>query len=166
MSTAALDTVGLRSGLSRFGTGVCVVTMAGEEGEHGLTINAFTAISLDPPLVLVSVGKKAKGHRVLQDSPFAVNVLGAEQEAVARHFSGDPHPDRVHWVQGGIAPKLAGALATFECQPWSSYEGGDHTLFVGEVVDFDYRGGDALTYFYSRFATLDEPVLGMEYIFG
>lgn len=166
MTAAALDIFGLRSALSRFCTGVCVVTVAGEDGEHGLTINAFTAVSLDPPLVLVAISKEARGHRALEGTPFAVNVLGAEQEAVARHFSGDPHPDRVHWAQGGIAPKLAGALATFECRPWRAYDGGDHTLFVGEVVDFDYRGGDGLGYYCSRFATLDEPVLGVEYIFG
>ena len=61
---------------------------------------------------------------------------------------------------------LGGVLAVFECTPWRAYDGGDHTLFVGEVVDFDYRGGDALGYFYSRFAKLEEPVLGVEYIFG
>ena len=59
-----------------------------------------------------------KGHRLLGDAPFTVNVLGAEQEAVARHFSGDPHPDRVHWAAGSVAPTLAGVLATFECRPW------------------------------------------------
>lgn len=164
-AAAGLDVLALRSGLSRFGTGVCVVTVAGEDGAHGLTVNAFTAVSLDPPLVLVSIDKKARGHRLLGDAPFAVNVLGVEQEAVARHFSGDPHPDRVHWARGTIAPTLAGALATFECRPWRTYDGGDHTLFVGEVVDFDYRGGDALGYFSSRFAKLEEPALGVEYLF-
>lgn len=166
MTAAVLDTLALRSGLARFGTGVCVVTVEGEDGPHGLTVNAFTAVSLDPPLVLVAIDRRARGHRLLEGSPFAVNVLGAEQEAVARHFSGDPHPDRVHWAQGGVAPTLAGALATFECRPWRAYDGGDHTLFLGEVVDFDYRGGDGLGYFNSRFATLEVPVLGVEYIFG
>ena len=161
----ALDVLRRRGGLSRFGTGVCVVTVAGEDGPHGLTVNAFAAVSLDPPLVLVSIGKQARGHRLLGDAPFAVNVLGAEQEAVARHFSGDPHPNRVHWAAGSVAPTLAGVLATFECRPWRRYDGGDHTLFVGEVVDFDYRDGDALAYFSSRFATLEEPALGVEYLF-
>lgn len=163
---AALDTAALRSCLSRFGTGVCVVTMAGEDGLHGLTVNAFTAVSLDPPLVLVSIGKRARGHRLLEGAPFAVNVLGAEQEGVARHFSGEPQPGGVHWEEGTVAPRLAGTLATFECRPWRAYDGGDHTLFVGEVVDFDYRGGDALGYFSSRFSKLEEPVFGVEYIFG
>jgi flavin reductase (DIM6/NTAB) family NADH-FMN oxidoreductase RutF len=162
----ALDTSALRSCLGRFGTGVCVVTVAGEGGAHGLTVNAFTAVSLEPPLVLVSIGKRARGHRLLEGMPFAVNVLGAEQEAVARHFSGDPRPESVRWEDGIVAPRLAGTLATFECRPWRAYDGGDHTLFVGEVVDFAYRGGDALGYFNSRFSKLEEPVLGLEHIFG
>jgi flavin reductase (DIM6/NTAB) family NADH-FMN oxidoreductase RutF len=166
MTTDTLDSSRLRSGLSRFGTGVCVVTVAGQDGEHGLTVNAFTAVSLDPPLVLVSIGRKARGHGLLEGAPFTVNVLGAEQEPVARHFAGDPHPECVHWEQGEVAPRLAGALATFECRPWRSYDGGDHTLYLGEVVRFDYRRGDGLGYFNSRFATLDEGVLGVEHIFG
>jgi len=162
----ALDGAALRCCLGRFGTGVCVVTLAGPDGDHGLTVNSFTAVSLDPPLVLVSIAKRARGHELLDGKPFSVNVLGAEQELLARHFAGDPHPERVHWEQGGAAPRLGGVLAVFECTPWRAYDGGDHTLFVGEVVDFDYRGGDALGYFYSRFAKLEEPVLGVEYIFG
>ena len=159
-----VDALALRSGLSRFATGVCVVTVAGEDGAHGLTVNAFTAVSLDPPLVLVSIGKNARGHRLLGEGPFAVNVLGAEQEAVARHFSGDPHPESVYWTEGRTAPTLAGALATFECRPWCTYDGGDHSLFVGEVVHLDYRAGDGLGYFSSRFATVEEPGLGVEYL--
>jgi len=163
---SALDGAVLRSCLSRFGTGVCVVTVAGEDGDHGLTVNAFTAVSLEPPLVLVSIARKARGHGLLEGKPFAVNVLGSEQQLVARHFAGDPHPEHVYWLSGDVAPRLAGALATFECLPWAAYDGGDHTLYVGEVVELDYRGGDGLGYFYSRFATLEEPVLGVEYIFG
>lgn len=163
-AAGGLDALALRSGLSRFATGVCVVTVAGEDGAHGLTVNSFTAVSLDPPLVLVSIGKNARGHRLLGDAPFAVSVLGAEQEAVARHFSGEPHPNCVHWAQGRIVPTLAGALATFECLPWRTYDGGDHSLFVGEVVHLDYRAGDGLGYFSSRFAIVEEPGLGVEYL--
>jgi flavin reductase (DIM6/NTAB) family NADH-FMN oxidoreductase RutF len=155
----------LRSCLGRFGTGVCVVTVAGDGEPHGLTVNAFMAVSLEPPLVLVSISKRSRGHGLLPDKPFTVNVLGAEQEAVARHFSGDPHPEAVHWEEGGIAPRLTGTLATFECTPWEAYDGGDHTLYLGEVVDFAYRGGDGLGFFYGRYAKLEEPSLGVEYLF-
>ena len=154
----------LRSSLARFGTGVCVVTVAADDGNHGLTVNAFMAVSLDPPLVLVSISRRARGHELLAGKPFAVNVLGAEQEAVARHFSGDPHPGSVRWEDGTVAPVLAGTLATFECNPWREYDGGDHTLFVGEVADHAYRGGAGLGFFYGRYARFEEPSLGVEHI--
>lgn len=163
-SRLPLDGAALRCCLSRFATGVCVVTLTAEDGEHGLTVNSFTAVSLEPALILVSISKRARGHELLHGKPFAVNVLGAEQELVARHFAGNPHPEQVCWMHGAVAPLLAGALATFECEPWAAYDGGDHTLYVGEVVDLGYRAGDALGYFYSRFAKLEEPVLGMEHV--
>jgi flavin reductase len=163
---AVVGNAHLRSCLSRFGTGVCVVTVAGEDGDHGLTVNSFTAVSMDPPLVLVSVDRRARGHELLAGRPFAVNVLAAEHELAARHFAGDPHPEAIHFERGSIAPNLAGMLAVLQCKPWRAYDGGDHTLYLGEVVEFEYRGGDALGYFYSRFATLEEPSLGVEHIFG
>jgi len=156
----------LRCCLGRFGTGVCVVTVAGEDGPHGLTVNSFTAVSMEPPVVLVSIARRARGHDLLAGRPFAVNVLGAEQERVARHFAGDRQPGCVEWEDGQVAPVLAGALATLECLPWRDYDGGDHTLYLGEVVEFRYRDGDALGYYASRFTTLERHQLGVEYIFG
>jgi len=166
MTSTAVDPRELRAGLCRFGTGVCVVTMRSDDDLQGLTVNAFTAVSLTPPLVLVSIDRRAKGHDLLAGREFTVNVLGAEQEAVARHFSGDPHPESVHWAHGACAPRLSGALATFVCRPWRSYDGGDHTLFLGQVVELDYRDGDALGFVQSRFATLPAGALGIEHIFG
>ena len=131
-----------------------------------MTVNAFTAVSLSPPLVLVSVRKRAKAHRLLRDRPFAVNVLGAEQEDVARHFAGDARPESVCWEEGVHAPLLGGSLATLECLPWRAYPGGDHTLFLGRVVELRHRGGDGLGFFFGRFATIAEPVLEAEHLFG
>jgi flavin reductase len=116
--------------------------------------------------VLVSIGRRARGHDLVAGRPFGVNILGAEQEPVARHFAGDPHPDHVRWVEHDVAPRLAGVLAFIGCEPWQAYDGGDHTLFLGRVVDLEYRDGAALGYAYSRFTRLEEPALGMEYIFG
>jgi flavin reductase (DIM6/NTAB) family NADH-FMN oxidoreductase RutF len=166
VTAATVDRGRLRCALGRFGTGVCVVTVRGEDGPHGLTVNAFAAVSLEPPLVLVSIARRARGHELLRGAPFAVNVLGAEQEAIAKHFAGEPGPEPVHWVEGAAVPRLHGALATFECRPWSAYDGGDHTLFVGEVVRLEYRDGDGLGYLNSRFTTLAAPALGVEHIFG
>jgi flavin reductase (DIM6/NTAB) family NADH-FMN oxidoreductase RutF len=65
-------------------------------------------------------------------------------------------------VEGRTAPRLSHVLAYFECRPWAAYDGGDHTLYVGEVVDFDHRSGDALAYANSTFTTIPESQLGME----
>ena len=153
----------LRRCLSRFGTGVTVVTTRAPEGPRGITVNAFTSVSLDPPLVLISISKKARTHEVLTDRPFVVNVLSADQEDVAMHFAGrgDPNLD-IQWGEGEVGPHIQGAIAHIECRPWNAYDGGDHTLFLGEIVAFDHRDGDALGFFSSNFTRIaqtgpDEP---------
>ncbi len=80
-----------------------------------LTVNSFTAVSLEPPLVLVSIAKKARSHDALLGRSFTVNVLGAEQERLARHFAGKPHLDDVAWEKRSDVPRLAGSLAVIEC---------------------------------------------------
>ena len=143
MARHDLNARSLRSCLGRFATGVVIVTFDTPEGRRGITVNSFTSVSMDPPLVLVSVAKKARSHDVLQGRPFCVNVLGAEQEAIARQFAGTGKGE-AFWAEGADVPRLAGVLAHLECRPWRHYEAGDHTLFLGEVVDFAYRDGAAL----------------------
>lgn len=152
----------LRSCLGRFATGVVVVSFDEPQGRRGVTVNSFTSVSMQPPLVLVSVARRARSHDALKGRPFCVNVLGAEQEAVARQFAGAPGAADVVWIEGRHAPRLAGALAHLECTPWRDYDGGDHTLFLGEVVDFDYRYGDALGYHASGFTPIADARLGIE----
>lgn len=151
-----------RSCLGRFTTGVTVVTFDGPTERRGFTVNSFTSVSMDPPLVLVSVARAALAHDEMLDRPFAVNVLGAEQQETAMHFAGKPQLEPA-WVEGQ-APRLAGTLAYFECTPWAAYDGGDHTLFLGEVTDFDYRAGDLLGFSGGRFITISEPVFGIEHL--
>jgi flavin reductase (DIM6/NTAB) family NADH-FMN oxidoreductase RutF len=141
---------------------VAVVTFDSSDGPRGITINSFTSVSVEPPLVLVSVARRARAHDVLRGRPFCVNVLGAEQEAVARRFAGSGTDAPVHWMQGTAVPRLAGALAQLECVPWREYDGGDHTLFVGEVTDYDYRDGSALGFHMSGFTMIAEEELGIE----
>lgn len=145
-----------RGGLGRFATGVAVATFKGDDGYHGITINSFTSVSMNPPLVLISIGKNAKSHDQLFDRPFSVNILGAEQEHVAWQFAGRPNHEPV-WVEGEVAPRLAGTISWFECKPWAAYDGGDHTLFVGEVVNFDYRKGDYLGFITGKFVKITDP---------
>ncbi len=156
-----------RGSLGRFATGVAIVAFdsapasAGPGVRHGITVNSFTSVSMEPPLVLVSIARTTRAHDELVNRPFSVNVLGAEQEKLAMHFAGHPTDEPV-WVEGGIAPRLAGALSYFECAPWAAYDGGDHTLYVGEVRNFGYRTGDALGFVNGRFAAIPEYLLGVE----
>ena len=152
----------LRSCLGRFATGVAVVTFKADDGPRGFTVNSFTSVSLDPPLVLVSVARSAKSHDALRGRGFCVNVLGAEQEPLARLFAGGGGGTAVAWREGDIAPRLAGVLAHLECRPWRDYDGGDHTLFLGEVAGYDYRDGDALGYHSSQFTSISDVQLGIE----
>ncbi len=153
----------LRACLGRFATGVAVVTFAADDGPHGITVNSFTSVSLRPPLVLASVARAARSHDLLAGRAFTVNVLGAEQEALARSFAGGERRDAA-WIEGTLAPRLAGVLAHLECRPWRAYDGGDHTLFVGEVAHFDYRSGDALGYLAGRFVPIADLDLGFEHL--
>jgi len=159
----ANDAARLRTCLGRFATGVAVVAFDGPDGRRGLTINSFTSVSMDPPLVLASVARRSKSHDALAGRPFSISILGGEQEAVARCFAGGPAVD-VDWHEGEVAPRIAGALAWMECRPWQAYDGGDHTLYLGEVAAFDFRDGAALAYHASGFTTIAEDVLGVEHL--
>jgi flavin reductase (DIM6/NTAB) family NADH-FMN oxidoreductase RutF len=145
-----------RGSLGRFATGVAVVTFQGDTGRHGITINSFTSVSMEPPLVLISIGHTAKSHDMLFDRPFSVNILGAEQEDVGWNFAGRPN-DSAEWVDGTVAPRLSGTISWFECTPFANYPGGDHTLFLGEVVNFDYRKGDYLGFIAGKFVPIPDP---------
>lgn len=155
-----------RGSLGRFATGVAVVTYEtrstdGERTRHGITVNSFTSVSMDPPLVLVSIQRTVNSHDRLSGRAFTINVLGAEHQGLATHFAGRPGAEPV-WTDGEFAPRLTGALSHFECTPWAEYDGGDHTLFLGQVQHFDYRAGAALGFVDGRFVTIAEPDGGHE----
>ncbi len=146
-----------RGSLGRFATGVAVVTFIGPEGERrGITINSFTSISMDPALVLASIGRTARSHDALQGANFTINILGAEQQALASEFAGRPGSATPVWIDGEFAPRLGGTISWFECTPWADYDGGDHTIFLGEVRNFDYSRGDALGFVGGQFTVIPE----------
>src|SRR5688500_7946353 len=110
-SVPAVEPLRLRACLSRFVTGVAAVSCRAEGEVRGLTVNSFTSVSLDPPLVLVSVARSARATGHLGRVPFTVNVLSAAQLDVALHFAARPQdPLRVTWQSTGdhLAPALAG----------------------------------------------------------
>ncbi len=130
-----------RDALAHFVTGVTVVTAAGPTGPHGVTINAFASVSLEPPLVLVCIERNHLSHAILEHTrAFAVNVLAAEQEAVSRFFAAAARPEGPDAFRGipfqpgraGV-PLLDGCVAYVECRVTASHPGGDHTIFVGAV---------------------------------
>lgn len=157
------DTQRLRTAFSKFPTGVCVVSFEADGVKRGITVNSYTSVSIDPALLVVSIQRTSSSHDLLLDRPFAVNVLGSSQEQVAWNFAGRPN-DAPIWVDGDCAPRLAGVLAWFECTPWAAYDGGDHTLVLGEIQSFSSRRGDPLGFNGSRFTQISETVLGREHL--
>ncbi len=159
----------LRGCFGRFATGVAVVSCYSADGQpHGVTVNSFTSVSMDPPLILVSIRRETRSHDLLSHGPFTVNILGAEQHALALRFAGQPpkpgqrtEPEPA-WITDVGAPRLPGTLGYIECAPWAEYAGGDHTLFLGEVKRFDYRTGDALGFVNGQFTVIPEIDTGHE----
>ncbi len=148
----------------RFATGVTVVTTSDPDGHpHGLTVNSFCSVSLQPPLVLVSLDSKNSSLAwLLEGSPFAVNILSVSGEALSRRFSASVE-DRfggVEWT-GGLtgAPVLSNTLGYFECVLEKSVEAGDHTILIAAVknlrlADLESGQSEPLVYFDSSYRTL------------
>jgi flavin reductase (DIM6/NTAB) family NADH-FMN oxidoreductase RutF len=151
-----------RSALGRFATGVTVVTTAREGEVHAMTANAFTSVSLNPPLVLVSVDHRTRMHALLPDTRhFGVSVLGSDQERTAWHFAGRPMADADDlFVWDGDVPLVRGAIAHVACTLYDSHEAGDHTLYLGEVRSIADRPGRPLLFHGGQFGRISpEPEL-------
>ncbi|PUB11683.1 flavin reductase family protein [Paenisporosarcina sp. OV554] len=158
-----MDLRELRNCFGQFATGVTVITWKDDQGErHGITVNSFTSVSLDPALVLVSIAKNAKACSGLKNRSFVINVLSESQESYAWQFAGRPDENLVvEWEESNGLPHLKNALATFECIPWAEYEGGDHILYVGKVEDFSYSDEEGLLFFRGKFIKkeMQQPAL-------
>lgn len=147
----------LRNCLGHFASGVTVITCEADGQPHGATVNAFTAVSLDPPLVMVSLDRRTKACQHLQNRPFVVNVLAEGQEDIALHFAGKPRTEPIEWTRSeqGV-PRLPGSLAHVACTPWNAHDGGDHVLYLGEVEEFAFDGGRPLVFYLGAFRHLGE----------
>lgn len=152
------DSRQLRNALGRFPTGVTVITTRTPSGKlEGLTANSFSALSLDPPLVLWSISRKSLSlPGFLASGSFVINVLGAGQSNLSHRFA-TPQENKFEGVafEDGLggAPVLEGVLASFECQTETTIEGGDHLLFVGRVHKISYGEGDPLIFDSGRYCT-------------
>ncbi|WP_433262073.1 flavin reductase family protein [Actinosynnema sp. CS-041913] len=154
----------MRSTLARFATGVVVLTVGGEH-IHGMTANAFSSVSLDPPLVLCCVARTATMHRAITAAGhFATSVLRADQEPRARHFASRARPagraqfDTVDWAPGPHtgAPVFTDSLAWVECALDGVHEAGDHSVFIGRVLGSGRGTGAAgLLFFDGAYGQVD-----------
>ena len=158
-----MDARSFRQVMGRFPTGVTVVTARDGEGSPvGLTVNAFTSVSLDPPLVLACIDRASNSHDVLLSAgSFAVNLLSDRQEALARRFAADPSArrfDGLVWRAGpGGAPVLDGVSAWLECSLETTQQAGDHTILVGRVNAAGLGSGGALAFYRGAFRAVTGP---------
>jgi flavin reductase (DIM6/NTAB) family NADH-FMN oxidoreductase RutF len=126
--------------MRRFPDPVVVVSADWEGDRVALTVGSLVSLSLEPALVGISIGKQQAAHELIRGArAFEVSILAAEQEPLAHHFAHGVPPlamwSGVELEPGGAAPRIAGALGWLGCRLWAEYDAGDHTLFVGEVVD-------------------------------
>lgn len=147
-----------RQTLGRFASGVTVVTML-EDGEtHGITVSAFLSVSLEPPLVLISIDKKAHSHhRLVKSERYGVSILSEGQQSLSNHFA-NRDPDVVpEFERLDNFPVLKNALAQLVCKAVQKVDAGDHTLFVGQIEDLVWQEhGKPLVYFHGGYQKIEK----------
>jgi flavin reductase (DIM6/NTAB) family NADH-FMN oxidoreductase RutF len=157
----SLDQDEFRSVLGRFATGVTVVTVADVQGrDFGITVTAFSSLSLEPPLVLVCIDHDASILPALQSaSHFVVSILAVHQEAIARRFAvldAEQRFDGIGFTRGQSgAAVIEDVLASIECRVVQSVVSGDHTIFIGEAEAANVRQDSPLLYYRGGYSQLD-----------
>jgi len=149
--SSPIDPRDFRNALGTYATGVTIITAAGADGKpYGLTCNSFASVSLNPPLVLWSLVLYSSSLSIFQNAGhFAVNVLGASQQALANKFakSSEDKFVGVEWAPGaGNAPVLKDSVANFQCRAVNRYYGGDHVIFLGAVEAYAYTRNEPLLF--------------------
>lgn len=147
-----------RTAMGKFATGVTVITTEVDGEAFGMTANAFMSVSLDPKLVLISVGKKAKMHERLKKSKkYAVNILTKEQEKLSMLFAGQLKEEfEVDFGRIQDLPIIDGALVNITCHVDKEVEAGDHTLFIGKVTHIQMNDGSPLMFFGGKYREMKE----------
>lgn len=154
-----VDDAQFKLAMSHFASGVTIVTTEHEGKPYGLTVASFASLSLHPPLVLVCIEKSVKSHDAIAGSKkFGVSILGAEQAGVSNHFASriDDKFAGVATTRGDLGvPLIEGSLCTIVCRVRDQVAGGDHSIFIGEVVDLNVREGSPLLYFRSGYRQIN-----------
>jgi len=147
-----------RQVLGTFCTGVTIVTFKSNNTSHGLTVNAFSSLSLDPALILICIKKDGVSHKMLQDTnSFVVNILSEKQKDLARHFansnlSSDERFNGVTLKPDTPDPVFVDNLSYLACKIVNRFDGGDHSIFIGEVQEAGINGNERpLLYYRSEF---------------
>tara|TARA_R110002051_G_scaffold1626_2_gene9037 strand:- start:2860 stop:3360 length:501 start_codon:yes stop_codon:yes gene_type:complete len=153
------DRLDYRRALGGFATGVCVVTAQSPEGAFGITVNSFTSVSLDPPLILWCLDESSERHDLFAAATrFAVHVLPVEDREMSDRFAWGTcrlSPEEFD-TDSAKPPRLRNALVRLDCLTHEQIRMGDHLVIVGAVQRFESRPGDALTYFRGRYGIATE----------
>jgi flavin reductase (DIM6/NTAB) family NADH-FMN oxidoreductase RutF len=152
-----------RAALAHWASGVAVVTSAAGDRIHGMTVSAFSSVSLDPPLVLVCADKASNTLALIEEGRvFAVNILAAAQQGLSNRFASKQDEERrfegIAWRRGATgAPILPGALAVLDCRVVAAHDAGDHVIYVGRVESVEVAAGDPLVYFGGAYRGIRAP---------
>lgn len=165
-NTMPVDPETLRNVMRRWAAGVTIVSSAGDGLQHGMTVTSFTSISLDPPLVLVSLEKSTRTHSlVMRAGFFAVSLLRRGQEHISNRFGGweTEYTNRFEGLatrtESTGAPILSDCMAYLDCNVVAAHDAGNHTLFIGEVLRAENLDrGEPLIYFNRKYRCLSDPV--------
>ncbi len=150
------DSRAFRDAMGRFATGVTVITTRTESGIRGMTANGFMSVSLDPALVLVSLGDCAMAGHLEQGDRYGVTLLAANQEATSKHFGGRRQPGLdIEFAEYGQHVFVPGGLAEIGCRIVDRHRAGDHTLYIGEVEHLEYRDGAPLLFYTGGYRALN-----------
>lgn len=142
-----------RYAMGKFATGVTVIATKTEDGIYGMTANAFMSVSLNPKLIMVSIDNKANMlGRIKESNRFSVNILSEEQQDISMHFAGQTNENKkIDFKSVQNVPILEDSLASVVCNVKDIHVVGDHTLFIGEVIEIEVTEGNPLTFYSGQY---------------
>ncbi len=158
-TVVGIDPKELRRTCGAFATGVTVITARDSAGDHGMTANAFMSVSLEPPLIVVSVSRKARLiGKIEATGRYGVSILAEHMEHIAWHFAGKPQADLTDLFEDfhGL-PAIRGAVAHFAARLHQAVDGGDHVLYIGAIEGIARMEGRPLTFHEGKFGALPRP---------
>jgi 4-hydroxyphenylacetate 3-hydroxylase, reductase component len=154
------DPRGFRRCLGQFATGVNIMTTTHDGTPAGVTANSFSSLSMDPPLVLWSIGRTSRSVQAFAESKhFCVNVLSTDQIALAQTFSSksaDKFAETDWDTTRNSSPTFEGLVASFDCETYAVHDGGDHLIIVGKVLEYTHFAGTPLLYSQGRYAVAED----------